>query len=122
MRPIFSSTLLRPQEKSGPNPRWPIEYPASEANVVFVDPDWKDLEATVMWLREHDAVAKSIARRQREMYVGGGYLSEAAETCYWRALLRGWSDVVRPIDEWGLRDGDGMRWETLSLTGKVGWD
>jgi len=122
MRPIFSSTLLRPHGKSESNPRWPKEYPASEANIVFVDPDWKDLEATVIWLKEHDAVAKDIARRQREMYVEGGYLSEAAETCYWRALLRGWSEVARPIDGWGIRDGDGVRWETFSLTGKVGWD
>jgi len=42
-----------------------------------------------------------------------GYLSEAAEACYWRRLIRGWSEQVRINEvEWE----EGTRWETYSLT------
>ena len=67
--------------------------------MVFVASDWSDLEETVRWLEDHQDVAAGIARRQRETYHGGGYLSPAAEVCYWRALLRGWDQVARPVGE-----------------------
>ena len=62
-------------------------------------------------------VAKGIAERQREMMVGGGYLSEGAEACYWRSLIRGWARMVRVPDmsEWG----EGIRWETFVLLGRT---
>jgi hypothetical protein len=61
-----------------------------------------------MWLRENPKIAKGIAQRQRELMVGSGYLSEAAETCYWRSLIRVWSRTVRTdeADGWGM----GVRW------------
>lgn len=48
---------------------------------------------------------------------GGGYLSPAAETCYWRALIRGWSSVVRVDgDEWeGREEERGVSWEEFSM-------
>ncbi len=55
--------------------------------------------------------------------------SPAAEACYWRALIRGWHRVARPVEDmWGDSDsegpenGEGVRFETFSLTGKVQWD
>lgn len=73
-----------------------------------------------MWLREHPEVAKGVARRQREVVLKG-YLSEAAEACYWRALVRGWEKVVRLDDEkWSEEGGEGVRWETFSLVGNEG--
>jgi hypothetical protein len=81
---------------------WPVDYPPGEANAIFVNPDWSDLEAVVAWLERHPDVAEGIARRQRETFAGGGYLSAAAEACYWRSLIRGWSNVVRT---------DGLGWE-----------
>ncbi|KIH88132.1 hypothetical protein SPBR_07049 [Sporothrix brasiliensis 5110] len=80
---------------------WPVSYPAGEANIVFVAPDWSDLKDTVAWLEAHPEVAAGIARNQRDLFVGGGYFSPAAETCYWRALVRGWATVAK-IDrkEW----------------------
>ncbi|KAI0864351.1 hypothetical protein F4860DRAFT_441229 [Xylaria cubensis] len=94
---------------------WPTSYSASsEANIVFVAPDWSDLEATVAWLEAHPGIASGIARRQRALFEGGGYLSPAAETCYWRGLIRGWSEVVR-IDEGAFDDLEEVTWEEFSL-------
>lgn len=95
---------------------WPRDYQPEEANAVFVSPDWSDLEDTIMWLRSHPKIAKGIAKRQKEMFVHKGYLSESAELCYWRETVRGWSKVAVPSGEgW---DEDGIPWETFALTGK----
>lgn len=97
---------------------WPTNYgpESEEANLVFVAPDWGDLEETVAWLEAHPEVAAGIARRQRETFVGGGYFSPAAETCYWRALIRGWGQVVR-VDEGDLAElGTGQTFETFALS------
>ncbi|CZR55918.1 uncharacterized protein PAC_05806 [Phialocephala subalpina] len=134
MRPLFSSSLRlsssssKDRTKAHSDRRWLKRYKSSEANVVFVDPEWKDLEQTVMWLRAHPDVAEGIAKRQRKMIAEVGYLSQASEVCYWRSLIRGWSQVVE-IDEkvWGkwdgqgIENGEGARWETFSLTGKANW-
>jgi len=90
------------------------------ANIVFVAPDWSDLEATILYLRKNAEVARGIAERQREMIVGGGYLSEGAEACYWRSLVRAWARMARVQDmnEWE----QGMRWETFVLLGKTAFD
>jgi hypothetical protein len=122
MRPVLSSSFLRPRENVSPDQRWPRVYPISEANIIFLDPEWKDLEPTIKWLQAHPDIAKGIAKRQR-IGVKRGYLSKAAEVCYWRSLVRGWSSVVRIDDEkWRQDDGEGIRWETFSLTGRTGWD
>lgn len=127
MRPLFSSTLpFSPSANSktgaGPNPRWTQSYKHSQANVIFVDPDWADLEQTVMWLRAHPGVAEAIAERQRELVADRGLLSAAAETCYWRSLIRGWSKVAIAEESAWKDAGDGVRWETFSLTVKSGWE
>ncbi|KAH6672413.1 glycosyl transferase family 90-domain-containing protein [Halenospora varia] len=125
MNPLFSYTLpfspsFNAQKTPNGNPRWAKAYPPSEANVVFVEPDWSDLEQTINYLRKHDNVARGIAERQRETYIGGGYATEAAEVCYWRSLVRGWASVVKPkMGEW---NETGIRWETFSLIGETRWD
>ncbi|KAJ2894351.1 hypothetical protein MKZ38_007706 [Zalerion maritima] len=125
VRPVWSSELLRSDENweipalrldghaPGGGPKHPDPYPNTralrmwpatktyseeEANVVFVAPDWSDLEATIRFLEDHPSVAEGIARRQRETFYGGGYFSPAAETCYWRALIRGWAAVAQRPD------------------------
>lgn len=120
VRPLFSNTLpgLEGGWKTGEMSKreWPVGYGPGEANMVFVAPDWADLEDVVGWLEENPKVAEGIARRQRETFVEGGYFSPAAETCYWRALIRGWADVVR-VDEKELADiGDGQTFEAFVLT------
>ncbi|KAI1459170.1 hypothetical protein F4805DRAFT_466264 [Annulohypoxylon moriforme] len=94
---------------------WPRSHdPERDANIVFVAPDWSDLESTIEWLERHPRIAEGIARRQRDLFSGGGYFSRAAESCYWRALLRGWSRVVR-VDEEAFADLEEMSWEEFSL-------
>ncbi|TVY65530.1 O-glucosyltransferase rumi-like protein [Lachnellula suecica] len=135
MRPLFSSTLpFSPSynSKTAPpphNPRWPDSYSPSEANVIFVEPDWSDLQQTIEWLRAHPKIAESIASRQRESSVDKGYLSPAAEVCYWRSLVRGWSSVAMIEEaEWGTwvseggTKGEGIRFESFALTGKTKWE
>jgi len=94
---------------------WPVQYRPEEANIVFVAPDWSDLGATIAWLEDHPDVAEGIATRQRELFVGGGYFSPAAETCYWRALVRGWAEVAR-TEGMGWEDMQGVTFEAFSLT------
>lgn len=120
VRPLFSNTLpgLEGRWKTGEMTRraWPVEYRPEEANMVFVAPDWADLADVVGWLEENPKVAEGIARRQRETFVEGGYFSTAAEMCYWRALIRGWSEVVR-VDEKELAEtGEGQTFEAFILT------
>ncbi|KAI1380965.1 hypothetical protein F4677DRAFT_205899 [Hypoxylon crocopeplum] len=94
---------------------WPTSHdPSTEANMVFVAPDWSDLEATVAWLERHPKVAEGIARRQRELFADGGYMSPAAEMCYWRALIRGWSKVAKTEGQ-GFEDLEEIPWEEFSL-------
>lgn len=100
------------------NITWPVSYPPSLANIIFVRPDWSDLEATILYLRQNPEIAKGIAQNQRELMVNGGYLSEAAEACYWRSLIRAWSKMVRTSESKGEKGrawGEGTRWETYSL-------
>ncbi|KAI0454611.1 glycosyl transferase family 90-domain-containing protein [Xylaria acuta] len=119
VRPLFSSDLGLgvPHEwalSSGIRKAWPTHYGPAEANAVFVAPDWSDLGDTISWLEAHPDVAEGIARRQRDLFVGRGYLSPAMETCYWRALIRGWSSVAR-LEEKGWEDRAGVSWEEFSL-------
>lgn len=81
---------------------------------MFIAPDWADLGDTIFWLEAHPDVAEGIARRQRDFFIGRGYLSPAMETCYWRALIRGWSSVVR-LEGRGWEDRVGVSWEEFSL-------
>lgn len=119
-RPLFSNTIpgMEGRWKTGEMTRraWPVDYKPEEANMVFVAPDWGDLEDVIRWLEEHPKVAEGIARRQRETFVDGGYFSPAAETCYWRALIRGWSEVVN-VEQGQLDEiGDGQTFESFALT------
>ncbi|RDL31112.1 Uncharacterized protein BP5553_09901 [Venustampulla echinocandica] len=126
LKPLFSSSLSI--STSPPTPkdqqRWPNSYSPSEANIVFVKHDWSDLEQTIDWLRQNDHIAKGIADRQRELIAKKGYLSEGAEVCYWRELIRGWAGVVQEKNGTkGDKDvwGEGIRWETFSLIGETNW-
>lgn len=125
IKPLFSSDLdFQPTSTEGKGGKWapsegetrawPTHYSPEEANLVFVAPDWSDLEDTVQWLEDHPDVAEGIAKRQRELFVGGGYFSPAAEVCYWRALIRSWSNVAQTAGE-GWEDQPGVRWELFSM-------
>ncbi|KAK4239931.1 lactation elevated protein 1 [Achaetomium macrosporum] len=119
VRPLFSSDLKIGAKGWTPSEKvrraWPVGYKPEEANIVFVAPDWSDLGDVVAWLEEHPEIAEGIARRQRDLFVGGGYLSPAAETCYWRALVRGWAKMARTEGQ-GWEDTEGTTFEAFSLT------
>lgn len=120
VRPVFSNTLKGMEGGWTPSEvvkrAWPVSWGVEEANAVFVKPDWSDLEDVVHWLEEHPREAEGIARRQRETFVDGGYFSPAAEMCYWRALVRGWSEVVRWNAEEVQALGEGQTYEAFVLT------
>ncbi|KAI1361980.1 glycosyl transferase family 90-domain-containing protein [Xylaria arbuscula] len=130
LRPVFSSDLLLSSTSTSTSPSttsstrdmekirkaWPERYtPEEEANAVFVAPDWSDLEDTIAYLEDHPHIARGIAKRQRDLFVGKGYASPAMETCYWRALLRGWSSVVRLEPGWEEEEVESVRWEEFSI-------
>lgn len=121
IRPLFSCDLDRENNErkrwtpsEGVQEAWPDHFAPEWANMVFVAPDWSDLEETVQWLEDHPRIAAGIAGAQRELFVGGGYFSPAAEACYWRALIRGWSKVVRTDGE-GWEEKEGTKWESFAL-------
>ncbi|KAI1420430.1 glycosyl transferase family 90-domain-containing protein [Xylaria sp. FL1777] len=116
LQPVFSQDLVPTRREVTEDMRnaWPKRYSPNDANAVFISPDWSDLEDIVLWLEDHPDVAAGIARRQRDLFVRKGYISPAMETCYWRALLRGWSQVVRLEGE-GWDDKAGVSWESFSI-------
>lgn len=120
VRPVFSFDLLGREGEAAVSATvrraWPRSWGVEEANAVFVKPDWSDLEDVVGWLEAHPREAEGIARRQRETFVGGGYFSPAAETCYWRALVRGWGEVARWQEVEMSELGDGQAFEAFVLT------
>ena len=83
------------------------------ANAIYVSPKFDDLEEIVMFLRAHPRVARQIARNQREVVRKQRYLGSAAETCYWRALIRASASVLRAGAGW--REEIGERYETWLL-------
>lgn len=125
VRPLFSSDLPLIQRNgtskswqasAGEQEAWPGHYRPKEANMIFVAPDWSDLEATVNWLEEHPGTAEGIATRQRDLFVGKGYLSPAAETCYWRSLIKGWNKVVQIEENDATWEAQNLiLWETFVL-------
>ncbi|KAK0666355.1 glycosyl transferase family 90-domain-containing protein [Cercophora samala] len=121
VRPVFSGELTGNKWETTERVKgvWGRGVEGGEANMVFVKPDWSDLEETVRWLEEHPEVAEGIATRQRELFVGGGYFSKAAETCYWRALVRGWAKVVRPEGGEEAWEEEGVTFEEFSLTNSI---
>lgn len=114
LKPIWGAELMKggvgmDEERSDVGKEELVEIEASgnlamvhryeDANAVYVKPDFSDLEALVEFLRESEHVARRIARNQRETMVGGGYLTSAAETCYWKALIRGWASKASIKEE-----------------------
>ncbi|KAF1844529.1 uncharacterized protein K460DRAFT_376193 [Cucurbitaria berberidis CBS 394.84] len=83
-----ASSTSGPQAMLSPVSTW------QDANAIYVHPDFSNLEAVVQLLRSHPEVTQRIAQNQRESVFQRGYLSLAAETCYWRALIRAWATVA----------------------------
>ncbi|KAI9754953.1 MAG: RNA helicase required for poly(A+) mRNA export [Chaenotheca gracillima] len=102
-----------------------LQSSGPDQNYVEVAPDWSDVEEKISELLRDDAKAQRIAdnsvRTFRERY-----LSLAAETCYWRKLIRGWATVSHTPDVFRI-DGDHTRMNGVSLEDYVlmrqtGWE
>lgn len=124
VRPVWSGELLRGVGWKGGRATERMRgvwegVRAEEANMVFVERDWSDLGEVVGWLEAHPEVAEGIARRQREVFVGGGYFSPAAETCYWRAAVRGWASTARTQGQ-GWEEEEGVPFEAFALSLEMG--
>ncbi|KAH7089914.1 hypothetical protein FB567DRAFT_314679 [Paraphoma chrysanthemicola] len=116
IKPIWADDLLREFGVDGGRRRREDKGVSSivtsykNANAVYVDPDFSNLGSVVEFLDRYPQVANRIAKNQRDLVVGGRYLSMGAETCYWRALIRGWSQGA-VVDEVEWEDEAGERYE-----------
>ncbi|KAI9925355.1 hypothetical protein ASPWEDRAFT_45718 [Aspergillus wentii DTO 134E9] len=83
-------------------------------NYVEVERDFSDLPEKVEYLltdpRQAERIASNSVNTFRERY-----LTPAAEACYWRALIDGWTGVSRNITTSLGRTEKGMRYESFIL-------
>jgi hypothetical protein len=115
MRPIWAEDFLSEGAKRrAGDGALPTAKRYEDANAIYVNSDFANLEKLIVFLRTHPHVARRIARNQRDDLAKGEYLSLAAETCYWRALIRGWHSVAT-VDEDDWRGLEGERYETWLL-------
>ncbi|CAN9256188.1 unnamed protein product [Alternaria alternata] len=65
----------------------------SNQNFVEVERDFSDLSSAMEDLLDHPEKAKRIADNSVQVF-RERYLTQAAEACYWRKLMKRWRDVV----------------------------
>ncbi|KAL4754537.1 hypothetical protein BDW72DRAFT_129079 [Aspergillus terricola var. indicus] len=90
----------------------------TDANYVEVERDWSDLERKVKFLLDNPQTAERIAENSVKT-LRDRYLTPAAESCYWRALVRKYGEVsvFAPVLEEGRKSGKnrGSRFESWVL-------
>lgn len=96
-----------------------------DQNIVMIDRDFNDLEATIDYLRQNQKIAQNIARNSRRTF-RDQYLTPAAEVCYWRSLIRGWAEVsFEPElhkESNGTRKMRGLPFSSFALERRLDWD
>ncbi|RFU24427.1 hypothetical protein B7463_g11911, partial [Scytalidium lignicola] len=102
-----------------------------EQNFVQVGADFSGLDEAMEELIENDELAERIAENNVKIF-RERYLTPAAETCYWRKLIRGWATVsFQPefySNETGKNGTDkevkwrGLPVESYFLLRKTDWD
>ncbi|KAJ5227218.1 CAZyme family GT90 [Penicillium citrinum] len=98
----------------------------SEQNFVEVERDWSDLEEKMLWLESHDADARRIADNNVKVF-RERYLTQSAEVCYWRRLIREWAAASNfepefyKKDESGNQVWRGLSFESFMLMRKMEW-
>lgn len=96
-------------------------------NYVQVSRDFSDLEDTIQALLNDDAWAKRIADNNVKTF-RERYTTPSAEACYWRALIRGWRDVMGFEPQlWETTNGGEMKrrgvpLESYVLERRLEWD
>ena len=98
-----------------------------DQNFIEVNEDFSNLDETMTSLmqKEKDAEVEKIADNTVKTF-REHYLTPAAETCYWRKLVRGWASVSPEPEFYEKKDGKqvwrGVPVESYFLTGRVEWD
>lgn len=96
-----------------------------EQNYVEVQRDYSDLEEKISWLESNSESAEKIALNSMRLF-RERYLTAAAEACYWRKLIRGWSTVSFAPDFYSTVDGQrawrGVPVESYLLERRLKWD
>lgn len=93
-----------------------------EANYVSVERDFSDLSRKMEFLIDHPETAQRIADNAVKMF-RDRYLTPAAESCYWRELVKkyasvsGFEPVVYGEDEDGKKKARGRKFEDWVLVG-----
>lgn len=95
----------------------------SEQNYVQVQRDFSDLESTMNMLLTTPDKAITIADNSVATF-RERYLTPAAETCYWRRLIRGWKEVTFEPQFWNqtTEQWRGVPWESFALEGRLEWE
>lgn len=70
-----------------------LQGKGDDKNVISVKRDFANLEKKVKHYMEHPEDAQRLADNVRTTF-RDRYLTPAAQTCYWRRLIRGWSEVA----------------------------
>jgi hypothetical protein len=85
-------------------------------NFVQVERDFSDLETKIQELMRDPQRAEMIVKNSLETF-RDRYLTPAAQTCYWREMIREWADVSARPDAWvvvgGRKKLKGTPWETF---------
>lgn len=69
-----------------------LEKDGEHQNYIHVQRDWSDLESQINYYRAHPEDATRIANNSVNTF-RDRYLTPAAEACYWRRMIRNWSEV-----------------------------
>ncbi|KAI1609289.1 glycosyl transferase family 90-domain-containing protein [Exophiala viscosa] len=96
-----------------------------EQNYVEVKRSFEDLAEKISWLQDHNKNAEKIASRNVKVF-RERYLTPAAEVCYWRKLIHGWSRVSFEPEFFTVVDGKrvwrGLPIESFLLEKRLEWD
>jgi hypothetical protein len=86
-------------------------------NFVQVERDFSDLEAKIQELISNPQRAEMIVKNSLETF-RNRYLTSAAQSCYWREMVRAWADVSEKPEAWvivaGKKTLKGTPWETFA--------
>ena len=83
-------------------------------NYVEVERDFSDLPQVMDWLLQNPGKAETIANNNVKAF-HERYLTQAAESCYWRALWEGWGEASNMTMALGSVYERGLRYELFLL-------
>ena len=96
-----------------------------DQNVVMVERDFSDLDAKMTELLRDRAKTRNIASHSAKIF-RDRHLTPAAQACYWREMIRVWSEVSFKPEPWKVVDGKkrlrGVPFETFAIEALVPGD